>query len=441
MKLFITLFLFAMIPARAETRQLTEAPHGHILTNTGCWSHDGKWIVYDVRPDAEGAVFEGERIERVHVETGEVEVLYRSRHGAHCGVVTASPLDDRVVFIHGPEHPTADWRYAGNHRRGVIVRMRDPGKAQTLDARDLVPPFTPGALRGGTHVHVFSGDAQWVSFTYQDHVLAAIDPRLDQRNVGVSVPGAVEVPRRHPRNHDGSYFSVLVTRTTAAPVPGSDEISRAYSDAWVGKDGYDREEGSRQKRAIAFLGDARTPSGETITELYLVDLPDDVKVEASGAPLAGTATHAPHPPAGVRQRRLTRTESRPFPGVQGPRHWPRSSPDGSRIAFFMKDARGVVQFWTVHPADPEGSLRQLTKSGESMGSAFSWSPKGGKLACVIGTAACVIDSESGEITRVASFPEGSGPRPEACVFSPDGRRMAYVREVDGYNQIFVTTVD
>ena len=28
----------------AVERRLTTAPHGHLLTNTGVWSHDGRWI-------------------------------------------------------------------------------------------------------------------------------------------------------------------------------------------------------------------------------------------------------------------------------------------------------------------------------------------------------------------------------------------------------------
>ena len=69
-------------------RQLTRARHGHVLTNVGVWSADGRWIVYDVRSDVEGAVFDGERIERVHVQTGAVDVVYRARNGARCGVAT-----------------------------------------------------------------------------------------------------------------------------------------------------------------------------------------------------------------------------------------------------------------------------------------------------------------------------------------------------------------
>src|ERR1043165_2151888 len=149
--------------ARGLERQLTAAAHGHILTNINVWSPDGRWIVYDIRSDAEGAVFDGTRIERVNVNGGEVETLYQSKNGACCGVATFSPTQDKVIFILGPENPTPDWQYTATHRHGVIVDCAKPGIAMNLDARDLTPPFTPGALRGGSHVHVFSPDGKWVS--------------------------------------------------------------------------------------------------------------------------------------------------------------------------------------------------------------------------------------------------------------------------------------
>jgi Tol biopolymer transport system component len=90
--------------ALADGKQITRAPHGHILTNANVWSPDSRWIVHDCR--RVGSVFDATRIERVNVETGESQVLYESSNGACCGVVTHSPTDDRVVFIHGPENPT-----------------------------------------------------------------------------------------------------------------------------------------------------------------------------------------------------------------------------------------------------------------------------------------------------------------------------------------------
>jgi hypothetical protein len=436
------------MPLHAAEKQLTRAPHGHILTNAGVWSPDSQWVVYDVRSDAAGAVFDGNHIRRVHVETGEVEVLYESRNGAFCGVATCSPVDDRVVFILGPERPTPDWQYGSTRRRGVIVDARRAGVAVTLDARDLTPPFTVGALRGGTHVHTFSGDGQWLSFTYDDHVLDRLEPGddrdLNQRNVGVSVPvRPVTVKKDHPRNHDGSHFSVLVTRTVNQPRPGSDEVFRAVEDAWVGANGYLKPDGTRQKRAIAFQGQVVAADGDMIVEVFIVDLPEDVTVPGDG-PLEGTATRRPAPPKGTVQRRLTHTADRKHPGLQGPRHWLRSSPDGSRIGFLMKDDDGVVQFWTVSPNG--GAPVQVTRNRWDVDSAFTWSPDGRRVAFVMDNSVFVTDVATGQGTRLTPRTEDStAPRFEACVFSPDGKKIAYVRPavVDGrvFNQIFIVTLN
>ena len=192
-------------------RQITHARHGHILTNANVWSPDSRRIVYDVRSDLAGDRFDGGRIETVDVETGEVRILYESTRGAHCGVSTYHPVLNRVVFILGPEDPTLHFTYGAARRRGVMVDEGNPGVATNLDARDLLPPFTPGAHRGGSHVHMFSPDGSRLGYTYEDHILPTIHSELNQRNVGVSVLDSPVAVPRHPRNHDGSAFSVLVT--------------------------------------------------------------------------------------------------------------------------------------------------------------------------------------------------------------------------------------
>jgi len=432
-------------------QQITFAPHGHILTNTAVWSPDARRIVYDTRSDADGSTFDGTLIQTVDVDTGHIQTLYESRHGACCGVATFHPSADRVVFIRGPEHPDAGWTYGIDRRQGVVVDAARPGVAVELDARDLTPPFTPGALRGGSHVHVFSPDGSRVSFTYDDHILARIaeagvDADAGRRNIGVSVVGMpVTVPGRHPRNHSGSAFSVLVTRTTIHPTPGSDTYGRAYEEGWVGNAGYVGADGQRVRHAVAFLGDLVALDGTGHAEVFIADLPEALTTPGTG-PLAGTAERLPYPPAGVSVRRLTRTSTRKFPGVRGVRHWVRSSPDGSRLAFLMADEAGISQLWTVSPTG--GEAVQRTFNPQPVASAFTWSPDGRFIAHVMDGDVCVTRMADGRTQRLTN-PAAStadAPLPLACVFSPDGKRIAYLRRVrhaDGrrYNQVFVVSID
>jgi hypothetical protein len=149
--------------------------------------------------------------------------------------------------------------------------------------------------------------------------------------------------------NDGNHVCAIVTRTTPKPKPGSGEISRACEESWIGTNGYVRSDGSRQKRALAFQGTGLTAAGKSIAEVFAADLPNDM-TQPGDKPIAGTSEQRPVPPKGVVQRRLTFTTERKFPGLQGPRHWLRSSPDGSRIAFLMKDESGVAQIWTFSPS-------------------------------------------------------------------------------------------
>jgi hypothetical protein len=434
--------------------QVTQGPGGRILTNINVWSPDSRHLVYDTRSDRDGTTFDGDRIEIMDTETGEARTVYTSRNGACCGVATFHPTENRVVFILGPEHPTDDWQYGPSHRQGVIVDMANPGVAVNLDARDLTPPFTPGALRGGSHVHVYSPDGQWVSFTYNDAVLSRFTQAtsandIDQRNIGVSVFTS-PAPQINgggrgmkSRSHPGTAFSVLVTRTEAEPLPGSDDIWRAFEEGWVGRVGYRKADGTHQKRALAFLGEVVSAEGEAITEVFLVDLPDDVTVPGEDGPLEGTETRRPAPPRGTRQRRLTFTADRRYPGVQGPRHWVRSSPDGSQIAFLMRDDAGLAQLWTVSPNG--GEPCQVTRDPWGVDSAFSWSPDGSEIACVADNSVFVISVAAGESRRLTKrSSDADAPLALACVFSPDGRKIAYQRrlaETDApgpprWNQIF-----
>ncbi|NDJ55582.1 DUF3748 domain-containing protein [Enterobacteriaceae bacterium 4M9] len=415
-------------------KQLTFAPRNHQLTNINAWTPDSRWLAFDVRPS--GASFTGETIERVNVETGEVQVIYRAQHGAHVGVVTVNPkLPERYVFIHGPENPDADWQYDFHHRRGVVVQ---DGQASNLDAMDITAPFTPGALRGGSHVHVWSQDGSRLSFTYNDSVLHALSAALDLRNVGVALPyGPVHPRGNHPREYAGSHWCVLVSRTTPQPQPGSDDINRAYEEGWVGTEGYLKPDGVRQRWALAFIGDTLSKQGEKVPELFIVDLPQDEAAwkQAGEAPLEGTPDTLPAPPAEVMQRRLTFTHAQRYPGLAtSPRHWVRSSPDGQNLAFLMRDDNGVAQLWLVSPNG--GNPRQLTH-GAGVDSAFNWHPSGEFIGFVQGRRIVMCNAQTGDI--VALTPElPLAPSPDAVLFSPDGKRIAWMQDVEGFRQLMMT---
>ncbi|MEO3740032.1 DUF3748 domain-containing protein [Kosakonia sp. WA-90] len=403
-------------------KQLTFAPRNHQLTNTQTWTPDSQWLVFDVRPS--GASFTGKTIERVNVQTGAVEVLYTAPDGAHVGVVTVNPQTEKYVFIHGPENPDADWQYDFHHRRGVVT---ENGSTHNLDAMDITAPYTPGALRGGSHVHVFSPNGEFISFTYNDHVMHERSPALDLRNVGVAAPfGPVNPPCTHAREYGGSHWSVLVSRTTPAPVPGSDQINRAYEEGWV------------SNQQLAFIGDTLSLTGEKVPELFIVTLPHNEQgwKTAGDAPLQGTPDTLPAPPQGVVQQRLTFTHHKPFPGlVNVPRHWARSHPQAMQIAFLMRDDQGIVQLWLISPNG--GEPRQLTQTTSGIQSAFNWHPSGKALGFVLENRIALCDAQRGEITFLTSD-HANPPSADAVVFSPDGKKIAWMQDVDGFRQLWMT---
>ena len=237
-------------------------------------------------------------------------------------------------------------------------------------------------------------------------------------------------------------LTVLVTRTWNDPREGTDEIRKAFDESWIGDDGYLRTDGTRQKNAIAFQGTVNA-GGKDVVEVFVCDLPDDLTRPGDG-PLEGTLRRRPSPPLGATQRRLTFTAHEKYPGIQGPRHWLRSSPDGSRIGFLRKDPNGIVQLFTVSPNG--GDPIQVTRGEHSVESCFTWHPNGKSVALIRDGSVCSVDVESGAVHRLTPKREGlAAPRPEACVFSHDGKKIAYARPMpDGenwYNQIAVVEAE
>ncbi len=423
----------------APERQLTFAPQNHTLDNNDNFSPDDRWLAYDLRED-DTAIAGNAVIARVEIGTGKTIELYRESParpwGPGVGAANVNPIDGRVAFIRGLTGATEARPYAMWRRSGAVVNPDKPGAIAFLDARDSVAPFTPGALRGGTHRHEWSGDGKWIGFTYNDALLADIEATTGQkvnlRTVGVATrigSDPVHVSPG-PENHDGEMFAVAAVRVVPEPHPGSDEISRAFEDAWVGRDGYRRADGGWQRRARAFLGTVRTADGRELTEVFIVDIPGRIDVPGDSGPLEGTATTMPQPPRGAAQRRLTFTAARKYPGVVlEPRHWVRSSPDGTRIVFLAQDDAGLVQAFLVSPLG--GEIVQVTRASTPVQSCVRWSPDGASLLYVTDGSVAVCDArpESATFGQARALTAPTAQLPENAVWSHDGKTIAFNRRV------------
>lgn len=416
------------LPALAAERVLTSSAAGHLIHNSQVFSRDGRHIVFDSRND-ETQLAMSSRIGMVEIATGKETVIYEtsrsSPHGPGAGAATFNPAADEVVFIHGLDNAGPGQPYAAHRRTAAWVSLATPGKMARLDARDVTPPFTPGALRGGTHAHHWSADGEMLSFTYNDAVVPEPGPAPDDlRTIGVIsrhrpvMVSGTKIAEEFP----GLGFTVLVVPVTSRPRPG--ELSRACEEGWVGSKGYLRPDGSRQQRALAFIGRTAGTDGTPLTEVFIADLPDDL-TRAGESPLEGTTDLLPAPPAGVSIRQLTRSASSPKPGLQGPRHWLRAAPDGSTIAFLDEDENGIIQLFGISPLG--GDPRPLSRLKQSVDTPFTWSPCGRFVATSAGGRIVRIEVATGaaEFLTPASAP-GTEPR-HGVVFSPDGKQLAFNR--------------
>lgn len=382
--------------------QLTHARAGHQIHNRQCFSPDGRYIYHDSRND-ETRLGESRAIGRVEIATGRAEILHRTADSA-IGAVTCHPREPRLAFILG----ISGLPYAP-HQRGAAT-LAPGGSAVRLDARDVHPPFTAGASRGGTHAFHWSPDGRMLSFTYNDAVVPHHPAPRDLRSIGILIPGwpvSVENPVA-PHDFDGSAITAIVVPVTPDPRPGSDDILRAFDEDWL------------DESTLVFQGTVLGEDGDLLTELFLAQLPTIPPPTLPQA--AGGGGELPPALPGVRIRRLTRTETRLHPGIQGPRHWVRVSPDRRAIAFLAKDDAGLVQIHTVGPAG--GDPQALSLLSDSVQDVFDWSPCGKFLACIAGGRLQLIDAASG-LARPLTPPADDDHRPRyAVTFSPDGKWIA-----------------
>lgn len=408
--------------------QLTHNATGHTIHTTQCFSPDDQWIVFDTR-NVDMMIGSTASIGMVNIESGEIRELYHTDHqteyGPGVGAATFSPVCNRVLFIHGIRNSDKNNPYGFTRRTGVAIDISKLNKPVFMDARDITPPFTAGALRGGTHAHTWSGDGQWISFTYNDFIISERkkkDPSVkDLRTVGVMVPGKpVNVSEdAMQENNSGEMFSVVVANVTDNPKLGSDEIAKAFDEGWIGRNGYKQQNGKWRKRAIAFQGEITNIDGTKKTEVFVLDLPEDVSKSIPGKPLEGTISSRPNVPQGVIQRRITHFEK----GIQGPRHWLRSTPDGSLIAFLAEDDEGIVQIFSVSPNG--GKMTQLTNNPFPIQGPFNFSPDGKQLAYLADNSVFTTKINTGISKRLTPHFPDEEKISGAVIWSNNGKMLAF----------------
>lgn len=411
-----------------EENQIThDFSFNHDLDNNDNFSPDDQWLVYDTRTHQDSISANG-KIEKVHIQTGEKVVLYEipwnTKYGPGVGAVSYSPIENKVAFIHGLLNSSIDAPYEQWRRTGVIIDESNPGTPIFMDARDISFPFTPGALRGGTHRHEWSGDGAWIGFTYNDAAMRKLEDstgiHYNLRTIGVSKKGQkVTVDKTDEgENFSGEWFSALVVWVVPNPIPNSDEISRAAGDSWVGKSGYKKPDG-HQQRARAFIGTVRDGDGKNSDEVFIVDIPEDITISNSKAPIEGTETTLPAPPKGTTQRRLTYTAASPYPGCEG---IVRSSYDGSMLAFLAFDENKVKQIFTVSPHG--GKPIQQTFHTTDVQSEVRWHPNKYHICYVWSDAVVYKEIDKNQevlLTAPSPYP------PSNLVWSHDGHKIAFNR--------------
>lgn len=434
-----------------EIQLTNDLSYHHDLDNNDNFSPDNQWLVYDTRTD-NGGIAASAKIEKVNVKTGEKKVIYEVKNnqafGPGVGAASYSPVANQIVFIHGLNNITEKNPYQQWRRTGVMIDESRNDNPIFVDARDINSPFTKGALRGGTHRHEFSGDGNWIGFTYNDAIMKALEDSTGQkynlRTIGVSKKGkSVNISdKNNGENLSGEWFSALVVKVVPSPKIGSDEISHAAGDSWVGKNGYLKSDGTRQI-ARAFIGTVRAENGENVDEVFIVDIPESIEFDGEFGSLEGTKIQLPQPPKGTTQRRLTYTSKNRNTGCTG---IVRSSADGSLLTFLAKDAQNIKQIFTISPNG--GSPKQITFHETDIEGSIRWHPSGKSIFYIWNGSICKIEVNNLEFgKRLNIISKSTKPSPTNLVVSHDGKILAFNRLLqssqDGLKtkQIFLIKLD
>jgi len=397
---------------------ITHAPYGHFLNHRQIFSPDGARVYYDTR-NADPEIQRTCRIESIDWRSGEVRVEYAaprpSEYGPGVGAVVCHPLRDALLFIHGLYGCDQARPYGMTRRFGALLDVRFSRSLDSevsasmrmvlpIEGRYVINECPRGGLRGGTHAHSWSRDGRWVSFTYNDDVVASRHARgdgpPDRRTVGavylphveadaseLDNPFALEGSSDCVEEWSGLGWGTLVARVTDSPRPGSDDIEQACEECWVEH---------RPLRTLAFLGRVRDAHGRAIDEVFVAEWSEADRSGGAKSAIGGPGTPAQSddegrlvpasdgdrdPVQSLRIRRVTRTENEPHPGVSGPRNWLIASPDGRYVFFPQRDLRGVVQ---IARAELEsGQVTTISQLSESIENQLSMDAAGRTLTAIV----------------------------------------------------------
>jgi hypothetical protein len=401
---------------QAQLRQRTFGDYGHFLNHRQAISHCGRYLVYDTR-NADSDIAKTTRIESLDLSDNTVRILYdthsQSIHGPGVGAVVCHPLRSTLVFIHGLTHCDELQPYAMTRRFGACLHVKpsDPNSTPTsklvsIESRSPQTTIPWGVLRGGTHAHSFSPDGRWISFTYND----ALAP--EHRTVGFAIVDRWDSDsdartELHPPKFEEEFKGIGWAALILVP---DQAIESAREECWVPHP---------TRKQLAFLGRvpnrsqnrSQNPGDRWVDEVFLAQLPaiadrwprmldrQTPVAHRSGAQLAS--------PPGIQIRRLTHTESEPYPGVQGPRHWLMASNCGNWIYTLRKDPQGTVRIVRVRvPDDQEDSQEDsnsewISNNEESITHPPAIDAATGRISYLTGKRLTILDTTTGQEIPVA----------------------------------------
>lgn len=396
--------------------QLTHSASGHTIHHNGVFSKDGKWIVFDGRND-DTKIGETSTIGLLNINTKEEKIIYKTTnptlYGPGVGAASFSPSANRVIFIHGLPNANKEKPYGFTRRTGVAIDIDHPFQPIDMDARDITYPYTPGSLRGGTHSHGWSPDGKLLSFTYNDELVDA-----DARTVGVMFnSGKPVLVDSAAGNNNGEMYAAIVADVTIHPKPGSDEISKAFDECWVGSHGYTNSNGKHISYAIAFQGNTVNKDDKTVTEIFITDIDTAAILRDSSA--TGKQGERPPVPNGITQRRISVTEK----GLSSVRHWLRSSKDGKLIYALAKDSNDITQLISCDVNS--GTITYLTHNSFSVDYPFNLNSTGDEIAFIGNNNVYVLNLKNNKTQQLTAYKSSDSRVVGAPSFSPDGKMIVF----------------